>query len=96
MTRIVRTAYRYKRAPGRKKAVALEGPAVVKAAEPAKNAVASGNRVPTPSAIVTIRRRKHVLLAHLLEDITPEEHRRRGDAADVLFREVARRIQQRS
>jgi hypothetical protein len=46
---------------------------------------------PTASAIVTIRSRKHALLAHLLEDMTPEEHRRRGDAADALFREVVRR-----
>jgi hypothetical protein len=36
MTRIVRTAYRYKRPPRRKQPVALEVPAVVKAAEPAK------------------------------------------------------------
>jgi hypothetical protein len=34
--RIVRTAYRYKRPPKRKKPVALELPAVVKAADPAK------------------------------------------------------------
>jgi hypothetical protein len=45
---------------------------------------------PAASAIVTIRRHKHAKLAHLLEDMTPEEHRRRGDAADALFREVAR------
>jgi hypothetical protein len=31
------------------------------------------------------------MLAHLLEDLTPEEHRRRGDAADALFRTVMRR-----
>jgi hypothetical protein len=36
MTRIVTTHYRYKRPPGRKKPVALEVPAVVKAADPAK------------------------------------------------------------
>jgi hypothetical protein len=36
MTRIVRTTYRYKRPPRRKKPVALEVPAVVKAADPAK------------------------------------------------------------
>jgi hypothetical protein len=47
---------------------------------------------PAASAIVTIRGRKHVMLAHLLEDMTPEEHRRRGDAADALFRKVVRRI----
>jgi hypothetical protein len=37
MTRIVRTSYRYKRPPGKRKAVALEVPAVVKAADPAKD-----------------------------------------------------------
>jgi hypothetical protein len=41
---------------------------------------------------VTIRSRKHAKLAHLLEDMTPEEHQRRGDAADALFRTVVRRI----
>jgi hypothetical protein len=43
---------------------------------------------PAASAIVTIRSRKHAMLAHLLEDLTQEEHRRRGDAADTLFRKV--------
>jgi hypothetical protein len=41
--------------------------------------------------LITIRRRKHAMLAHLLEDLSPEEHRRRGDAATALFREVVRR-----
>jgi hypothetical protein len=36
------------------------------------------------SAIVTIRSAG--------EDMTPEEHKRRGDAADALFREMKRRI----
>ena len=52
MTRIVRTAYRYKRPPRKRQAVALEVPAVVKAAEQVNKAVASGDRLPTPSAIV--------------------------------------------
>jgi hypothetical protein len=52
------------------------------------SAVPSGDRVAPPSAIVTIRRRKHAML----EDLTPEEHQRRGDAADALFRELVRRI----
>jgi hypothetical protein len=57
MIRIVTAHYRYKRQPSRKKAVPLEVPAVVKAAERAKKAV---DRLPTPSAIVTIRRRKRM------------------------------------
>jgi len=28
----------------------------------------------------------------MLEDLTPKEHQRRGDAADAPFREVVRRI----
>jgi hypothetical protein len=31
------------------------------------------------------------MLAHLLEDATPEEHRRRVELADELFRTVVRR-----
>jgi hypothetical protein len=30
----------------------------------------------------------------LLEDITPEEHRRQGELADKLFRTIARRAKQ--
>jgi hypothetical protein len=105
VTRIVRTHYRYKRPPRKLQAVALEVPAVVKAPsqrtrpKPAPAAPlppANDDRTPPPppaaSAIVTIRSRKHAMLAHLLEDLTPEEHQRRGDAADALFREVVRRI----
>ena len=61
----------------------------------APDAVALGDRVAPPSAIETIRRRKHAMLAHLLEDLTPEELQRRGDAADAIMREVKRRIRQR-
>jgi hypothetical protein len=153
---IVRTAYRYKRPPRKRQAAALEVPAVVKAADPAKASkhaarvktatvadleaeaaapassvkyetvsyfeaadpakasrhvksatVADFATVPFPpvspeipkiaahterkSAIATIRRRKHMMLAHLLEDLTPEEVQRRGDAADALFRTIVRR-----
>jgi hypothetical protein len=105
MTRIVTTRYRYKRPPRKRQAAALEVPAGVKAAEPAKAhkrakslaladsapaaATANDGRMP---AIVTIRRRKHAMLAHLLEDLTPEELQRRGDAADAMMREIKRQI----
>jgi hypothetical protein len=56
MTRIVTYAHRYQRPPRKRPAAALEVPAVVKAAD----VVASGNHVLTPSAIVTIRRRKRM------------------------------------
>jgi hypothetical protein len=89
MTRIVRTTYRYKRPPRRKKPVALEVPAVVKAADPARAskqgrgsppAPANDGRTPTPlaaadknPAIVSIRQRGRFGYA---EDLTPEELRR--------------------
>ena len=99
MTRIVRTAYRYKRPPRKRKAAALEVPAVVKAADPAKAGKRAKPAPPesTPAAdtrksvIVAVRSRKGAMLAHLLEDLTPQELQRRGDAADALFREIVRR-----
>jgi hypothetical protein len=103
MTRIVRTAYRHKRPPRRKKPVALEVPAVVRASDPAKprhRLVAPPERPEEPApeaverkpAIVTIQNRKHAAIpAGLLAD-TPEENRRRGDAADALWRELVRWI----
>ena len=84
MTRIVRIAYRYKRPPPRKrKAAALDVPAVVKAAKVQRFHDVTSAPQPEPaaeareSAVVAIRSRKHAMLAHLLEDLTPEEHRRR-------------------
>jgi hypothetical protein len=105
MARIVRTAYRYKRPARRKKPVALEVPVVVKATDPAKprhRLVAAPERPEEPApapverkpAIVTIRGRKHAAIpAGLLAD-TPEQHRRRGDAADALWRELVRRVRE--
>ena len=68
---IVRTAYRYKRPPRKRKAVALEIPAI-------------------KSAIVTAKNphRRHADVP----DMTPEEHKPRGDAADELMRRFKREI----
>jgi hypothetical protein len=55
---------------------------------------AGRHRRPTASATVTIRRRKHAALADAL-DMTPEEHRRGGDATDALFCAVTRQIKRR-
>jgi hypothetical protein len=149
---IVTSTYRYKRPPGKRKPVAIEGPRIV-AIDP-KTRAAKGSRRPSEgttaagqlprletaertqstmartaghhhdpanddrkSVIVTVRDRKTVQrqreqqqMAKLMqgegttalssrsvvfdrrlgEDITPEEHKRRGDAADALFREIAR------
>ena len=41
------------------------------------------------SAIVTVKRRSSRFGD--VPDMTPEEHRRRGDAAEALFREMVRR-----
>ena len=80
------TPVSYQRPPRKRQAVPLEVPAVVKAAEPAKarKRIAAADQPLTMSggsepaaasdrkpAIVTIRSRKHVMLAHLLEDLTP-------------------------
>ena len=67
---IVRTHYRYRRPPWKRK--------------PNPAALA------TPT-VVTVRRRKHASLAQVPE-MTPEEHKRRGDAADAMFQEMKRVI----
>ena len=100
-TRIVTTHYRYKRPPRKRKAVPLEGPAIVgkRASRPldGTRAECSGSaphcaRQPT----TTGSRRSSPRSARGrgivdVPDMTPEEHRRRGDAADALFREMVRR-----
>jgi hypothetical protein len=123
---IVTTHYRYKRPPRKRKAVALDVPAVVTtkssrrpvwgetAAEvpvalpPFREEGATqpstpreATRVISPphhsaspanddrkSAIVTVKRKWRFGDA---PDLTPEEHQRRGDAADALWRELVRR-----
>ena len=88
---IVRSTYRYQRPPRKRQAVALEVPAVVKAAEPAKarkRAKSLALADSAPAAATDNDGREPAMLAHSLEDMTPEEHRRRGDAADALFRQV--------
>jgi hypothetical protein len=66
----------------------LEGSAIVRkgAAKPATPAPANDDR---KSAIVTAKRRPGRFGD--APDLTPEEHRQRGDAADALFREMVRR-----
>ena len=118
MTRIVRTAYRYKRPPRRKKPVVLESPAVIttaskrrRASAEAKAALAASLKlapveperkpVGTPeraakAAIVTIRRQAARIFPPGLLPETPEEHRRRGDAADAIWRELVRRVTEKT
>jgi hypothetical protein len=101
---IVTTTYRYKRPPRKRKAMPLRGPAIVRkrgkvdavvppdrVEEPAP---ANDNRPetstsmdPPKSAIVTVKRPGRF---GDVPDMTPEEHRQRGDAADALFRKIVR------
>jgi hypothetical protein len=46
---------------------------------------------PRRSAIVEPKRKPKNMLAHLIEDYDPEAHRRPGEKADELFREIMRR-----
>jgi hypothetical protein len=91
---IVHYEHRYKRPPRKKpQKPAIEGPAVVRARptgrpENSSQDDADDDRKPVPtSAIVTIRKS-----GSEVPDMTPEEHQRRGDAAEALFREMKRRI----
>jgi len=81
MARIVTHAYRYKHPPRRKKAVALEVPAVVKAADPAKA---------RKLGIVTARKpgKQHTFVPDLAE----EEVQRRRDTADAMIQDFKRQI----
>jgi hypothetical protein len=56
------------------------------------NVYAAGCLVP----IVTIQGRKHAAIPTGLLADTPEEYRRRGDAADALWRELVRRVDEKT
>ena len=125
MNRIVRTPYRHKRPPGKRKPVALEVPAVIvakKSRRPIGEEAAAeiprhapvfrrkGAAQPsTPhdaarvapqraakAAILIIRRQGGRIIPPGLLPATPEEHRRRGDAADAMWRELVRRVRGRT
>ena len=94
MTRIVTSTYRYKRPPRKRKAVPLPVPAVVRSGRK-REEVSKPATHPAPanddrkSAIVTVKRRSSRFGD--VPDMTLEEHQRRGEAADALFREIVRR-----
>jgi hypothetical protein len=94
MTRIATYAYRYKRPPRERKAVPLEVPAVVKAGKRSKAAPKPAQ--PASPAIVTARKPRTAPSFGEAPDLSTEEHQRRGDAADALFREVVRRARGRT
>jgi hypothetical protein len=94
---IVTSHYRYKRPPRKRKAVALEVPAIVRA-KPTSSRDATRFQAEEPpanddrqSAIVTAKNPRRGRFGDV-PDMTPEEHKRRGDAADALFREMKRQI----
>ena len=94
MARIVTSTYRYKRPPRKRKAVPLEGPAIVRRVKPAqrqppilRHLFATDGRRSRRSSPPSAGRSRF----GDAPDMTPEEHRRRGDAADALFREIVRR-----
>jgi hypothetical protein len=98
---IVTSTYRYKRPPRKRKAVALDVPAIVMPAPTKKRqgpvirlgaeAVNDNGEQPRPAAIVTAKNPRRGRFGDV-PDMTPEEHKRRGDAADALFREMKRQI----
>jgi hypothetical protein len=86
------TAHRPKRSPPKKgQAAVIAGPAIVTSASKRTH-----RQVPDvvvsdePSAIVTAKNPRRRGSPGEAPDITPEEHKRRGDAADALFRELVR------
>ena len=99
---IVTTHYRPKR-PRKRKAVALEVPAIT----PGKGRAGNDNRAEAPavnsadpagiirSATIVRTRSRRASVFGDAPDMTPEEHRRRGDAADAIFREMKRKIAER-
>jgi hypothetical protein len=89
MKRIVTSTYRYKRPPRKRKAQAVAVPqAVVKASKPKQRRVPPNDD--RKSSIVTVRKRGRRFAD--VPDMTPEEHRRVGDLADALWRDMVRRI----
>jgi hypothetical protein len=70
--------------------VALDMPAIVRAGK--KAPVAATNGDDRKSAIVTAKNPHQRGRFGDVPDMTPEEHKRRGDAADALFREMKRQI----
>jgi hypothetical protein len=93
---VVRSAYR--RPPRRKKAVAPAVPQIVniarkrghKVAAPTVETAAAKIEPEVKSSIFTIRKRGRRFAD--VPDMTPEEHRRVGDLADALWRDMVRRV----
>ena len=86
-------------AASKRRKVAAEAKAALKASiklapgvspTPTTSRTSSGGAA--KSVIITVRRKMARIIPPGLLPETPKEHRRRGDAADALFREIRRRI----
>ena len=97
---VVTTHYRYKRPPRTRKVVALEVPGIVRTKQPRGTLGAQPETVGT-QPIRTIARGNATLIVTVrktgkrfadVPDLTPEEHQRRGDAADAMWRELVWRV----
>ena len=90
---IVTSSYRPKRAPRKKRPRTypknmplIVTPGLMK--KRLKEPVINPQRT---SAIVEPKKPRNTMLAHLLDGYDPEAHRRTGEKADELFREIVRR-----
>ena len=95
-TRIVTSTYRYKRPPRKRKAVAAGGAGDRAAGEARQRQPATDADRHLIANDGTASRRSSPRSGGRgrfgdVPDMTPEEHQRRGDAADALFREIERR-----
>jgi hypothetical protein len=91
---IVTYVHRPKRPPRKKvQAAAITGPAIVTAkSERTHRQVADVVASDEPAAIITAKNPHRRGRLGDVPDMTPEEHKHRGDAADALFRELVRRV----
>ena len=90
MTRIVTTVYRPKRPSRKRKAAALDMPAIV---APGKGRLPKMHSAPAtkePRPLIVRTKSRRALAFDAVPDLSPEEHKRRGDAAEALFRELVR------
>ena len=95
MASIVHSNYRPKRARKRKVSPAIPQRVVTIATKRAtavetQPPETQASREPEKSRIVTLRNPRSSRFGPVPE-MTPDEHQRRGDAAEALFRELARR-----
>jgi hypothetical protein len=90
---IVTYAHRPKRARKRKaQAAAIPIPTIVTAKSKRTRQVPSA-ATSEPATIVTAKNPRRGRFGDV-PDMTPEEHKRRGDAADALWRELVRRVRE--